>query len=247
MSELNTQKEVKQIGYMVHAHCWLLVARVISMELVDTHLAIFVKAVQLFWLENNELYWALPADDDSTDPELWDLQNSEVKVEPPSSMWKNPAIVPEIQEIVEQATITRRDDDVSNRMWLSAISHIPLEVAIQITDITKWASISDARNLLTAFGWRLPNSYWQSCIRMDLIFEYDDIRKTSHPVDWQFLGLATEELLENSDWYDKSGLKTRQRVFQFLGQIKDFFLDLLEKDENDHGFRKRVSRRKNFL
>ncbi|QKX60448.1 uncharacterized protein TRUGW13939_07593 [Talaromyces rugulosus] len=235
------------IGYLVHAHCWLLVDRVVGMELVDTHLAIFVKAVARFWAENIEICWVLPVDNcnDKIDRQIWELEHYE-KTDAPSSMWKNPAIVPEIQSIIEKATQTRCTDDRSQHVQPSMVSQIPLEVAIQITDMTKRASISDARNLLTAFGWRLPDSYWKNCSRMDLIFEYNDLDESDHPVDWQLLGLATEELLGDSDWYDKSGLKTRRRVFQRLGQIKAIFLDLIKKDETDHVFRRRLSRRKNF-
>jgi hypothetical protein len=70
---------------------------------------------------------------------------------------------------------------------------------------------------------------------MDLVFEYYNLCKiNSHVVDRQFVGIATGVLLENQDWFHKSGLKTRRRIFQLLRQTKTF-LNLLEQDKKDHG------------
>ncbi|OKL60901.1 hypothetical protein UA08_03221 [Talaromyces atroroseus] len=116
-------------------------------------------------------------------------------------------------------------------MGSSMVRRVPLEVAMQIVEAAKLSSIADTRNMLTAFEWRLPDSYWQSKCDMDLIFEYDDLRKTNALVDWQFLALATEELLENPGWFDNSGLRIRRQTFDFLKQIKDGFLNLIEKNK----------------
>lgn len=71
-------KDVKQVGCAVHAHCWLLVDRVIGMELLDAHLAIFVKAVVRFWVQHPEICMVLPiyCDDFEREQDLWDLQLS---------------------------------------------------------------------------------------------------------------------------------------------------------------------------
>lgn len=226
-------KTAEQIGYTIHAHCWILVNRVIGIGLVETNLKIFVKAVERFWMENLEL-WNLDPFDDESIP-VPDRPVRAASSDEPSATWGNPAIVPEIQGIIEQATRILHTHCHSQRMWSSVVSQVPLEIAIQIADMAKLASITDMRNMLAAFEWRLPDSYWQSCCQMDLIFEYDDLRKTNNPVDWQFLGLATGELLEDPKWYNKSGLRTRRRTFQLLGQIKSVFLNLLEQENMEPG------------
>lgn len=68
------------------------------------------------------------------------------------------------------------------------------------------ASIDDIQNMLIAFQWRLPDSYWQSRCNRDLIFELDDlIRSRNQKVNWQFLCLGIEKLFLMDGWYDNGG------------------------------------------
>lgn len=87
---------------------------------------------------------------------------------------------------------------------------------------------------------------------MNLIFEYDDLQKTDSPVDWQLIGLATEELMEDPDWERNIGLGTRRWIFRQLEQIKTAFLDLLERVKTEpellnEPFPGRYHLRKRFL
>lgn len=156
--------------------------------------------------------------------------------------WGNPAVVPEIERIIEKATQITNEEIPS-----SAFPQIPLDIALQIVDTTRLLSMADTRNMLVVFGWRLPDSYWKRCCDMDLIFEYDDLCKiNSQVVDWQFVGLSTGVLLENPGWCHK-GLKTRCQIFGLLRQINTIFLDLLEQGKKVETPHRRSPPRKGFL
>jgi hypothetical protein len=211
----------EQIGYAVHAHCWILVDRIIGFELVEDNLKIFLNTVEKFWAENVELW--------RRDP--WYEPGSPVSSRTSDSLdeptWENPAILPRIQEIVEKAIRQPYADSQSRQTLSSAVSHIPLDIAIQLVEWVKLISVADTRNMLTAFGWRLPDSYWKRFCKMDLIFEYSDLKKTNLPVNWQLIALATEEIMEDPEWDRNTGLGTRRGIFRYLGQMKTIFLNFL--------------------
>lgn len=251
--ENNQKAPLEQIGYYVHAHCWILVGRIIGLESIKADLKLFLIAVEQFWAKNTELWGRVlrkkvgfePDSDRSPDRDPDDYPSeteSEALSEPdPEFMdrhklpiWENPAIVPRIQEIIERSTLSHSESRLQ-RTPSSLVSHVPLDIAIQIVECSKLAGIKDTRNMLAAFGWRLPDSYWRSRCKMDLIFEYADLQKTDWPVDWQYIGLATEELMENPEWERNTGLGTRRWIFGQLKQIKTIFLDLVEQERLNPG------------
>lgn len=152
--------------------------------------------------------------------------------------------MPKIQEIIEQATRESHSASRPRRTPSSLVSHVSLDIAMQIVELTKLISIKDTRNMLTAFGWRLPDNYWKIRCKMDLIFEYADLQKTNAPVDWQFIGLATEELMEDPTWDRNTGLCTRRWISGYLEQLKNIFLDLLEQEKSNPGCLPEPARRK---
>ena len=224
--------------------------RIIGFGLVQANLKILLIAVERFWAENAELWRRAPwkgvryekDSDRNPDPTLdeW-ISDTESEVLSDCEgdrhhmpIWENSTIVPRIQEIIKRATQGHSESRLQ-RKPSSLVSHVPLDVAIEIVECSKLAAIKDTRNLLAAFGWRLPDSYWKSRCKMDLIFEYADLHKTDRPVDWQFIGLATEELLEDPKWERNTGLGTRRWIFRQLKQIKPIFLDLLEQERLNPG------------
>lgn len=252
-----------QIGYPIHAHCWVLVDRIIGFGLVEVNKKIFLKAIKQFWTENPRLWLRAPwrncgYEVDSDPDPVPDFSGYTSEPESESHepyalpVWENPVIVPRVQEIIEQATLSQKTESNSRQSPPSVVSQIPLDIAIQIVEFTKRASTTDTRNLLAAFRWRLPDNYWKSCCNMDLIFEYDDLQKTNIRVDWQIIGLATEELMEDPDWERNTGLGTRRWIFHQLEQIKTRFLDFLERVKTEPGlldepFPGRYHLRKRFL
>lgn len=230
--------------------------RIIGLELIKADLKLFLIAVERFWAENPELWGKnllkrVGYEPDSDQYEYGSETEREVLIERDFErrdqrrmpIWENPTIVPRIQEIIEQATQSHSESR-PQRTPSSLLSHVPLDIAIQIVEFSKVAGIGDTRNMLAAFGWRLPNSYWKSRCKMDLIFEYADLHKTNCPVDWQFIGLATEELMEDPIREHNTGLGTRRWIFRQLEQIKTIFLNLLEQEKLNPGCLIEPARRK---
>lgn len=257
--ENNQNAPLEQIGYSVHAHCWVLVGRIIGLDLIKANLKLFLTAVEQFWAQNADLWDrslsraeanydrqldACP--DDSSD--LPSETESEIYDSYDVILCQNPAVVPRIQEIIEQATQSHSESPPQPTPS-SLVSHVPLDIAIQIVECSKLVGIKDTRNMLAAFGWRLPDSYWKKSCNMDLIFEYADLHKANCPVDWQFIGLATEELMGDPKWKNDSacGLGTRLWIFRQLEQIKSVFLDLLEQEKLNPKCLSEAARRKHSL
>lgn len=215
----------EQIGYPVHAHCWVLLDHIIGSKLVEVNLKTFVKALKQFWQANSEI-WNLRVS--------YELENGLPNTSDDQDCMRfvdtggNPAIVPEIQLLIEQAThIPPRDDCPQQRLQQSVASQIPLEIAILIIETISRISTKDTENVLSAFGWRLPDRYWQSRCKKDLIFEFDYLIQADKPVDWQYLCLRAEEVLK-----DHYALKSRDRILRLLRRIKEVFLNMLEQGED---------------
>lgn len=139
----------------------------------------------------------------------------------------------EVQCVIERATCSCINHGRQRRK-LSGVPHVPLEIAMLIVDTIYHDDgygldgITDTRNLLAAFQWDLPVSYWQSRCKPDLIFEVKDLIDGGVSVDWSELCLGLEELLFDEEWYSTSGLRNRGRIFGMLGRIKELFQSILE-------------------
>jgi hypothetical protein len=143
--QINKISRAEQIGYAVHAHCWILVDRIIGFELVEDNLKIFLNTVEKFWAENVELWHRDP----------WYEPGSPVSSRTSDSLdeptWENPAILPRIQEIVEKAIRQPYADSQSRQTLSSAVSHIPFDIAIQLVEWVKLISVADTRNHADCF------------------------------------------------------------------------------------------------
>jgi hypothetical protein len=99
----------------------------------------------------------------------------------PVDKWQDPVNVPELKRLIDQAVI-RTEDRHHRQLRNAAADKIPLDIAIFIVDNILDAdhdqdSVKDAQNMLTAFQWRLPDSYWQSQFPKYLVFEFNDLVK----------------------------------------------------------------------
>ncbi|EED13557.1 hypothetical protein TSTA_098140 [Talaromyces stipitatus ATCC 10500] len=80
----NRKAPVEQLGYPVHAHCWILVDRVIGFGLVEANLKIFPRLIKLFWTENVKSWcresWKYVVhgrdSDNGLDPGNWKLREN---------------------------------------------------------------------------------------------------------------------------------------------------------------------------
>jgi hypothetical protein len=80
--------------------------------------------------------------------------------------------------------------------------------------------IQDTRNVLEAFQWKLPDSYWQRRCNPNLVFEVQDVIKAGTQIDWAYFCLGLHELLLQDDWYCNSGLYFRGRILDLIESIR---------------------------
>ncbi|KAK2756557.1 hypothetical protein FQN54_005450 [Arachnomyces sp. PD_36] len=202
-------------GYPIHAHCWTMMERVIGPD-AENNLDILLKVLTQRW---------------DTEPPNFVITRhrpgADAKKYPPEEIYTtwDPTDVPEVQAVIRQYTRQNSSEETklgnSNFRNLGVLD-LPLDIIFQIFD---YISAADTESILTATQWKLPNSYWRSRFPRKLIFEIDEFisPETEDPgVDWAFLCLGIEKLLENERVY---GLQSRQRIFRILQSVKELFED----------------------
>lgn len=246
----------ERIGYPIHVHCWLLLDRTIGHGIIERNLRAFIQAVEAFWKANKKDWdiWLFHVPNDKRafydhgllrrlkcPMDTVGQQSNAVPRQVVDHRPGNPFRIPEIQELITR--VTQGPDSAlqvgsRGQCCSPTIANVPLEIAVTIVD-TIYKSrpncrerIEDTRNLLDAFQWRLPNTYWQSRCDTQLVFEFDDLIKTGHIVDWVSLCLGLEELLLDEHWYCNSGLHNRGRTLRLIGGIKKRFLDMIEQSDS---------------
>ncbi|PYI02329.1 hypothetical protein BO78DRAFT_422688 [Aspergillus sclerotiicarbonarius CBS 121057] len=114
--------------------------------------------------------------------------------------------------------------------------NVPVEISMMIVDMLfkerhrKQAAVRDIRNLLEAFQWTLPQKYWLTQYKVDVIYEVDEFVQAGKVINLANLCLGLEELMLNEHWYCESGFSTRVRAFKFMQGIKEHFLNLVDGD-----------------
>ncbi|RHZ63443.1 uncharacterized protein CDV56_107656 [Aspergillus thermomutatus] len=238
----------ERIAYPIHPHCWLLLDRFVGHDLIMSSLHAFVRAVKGFWKENKR-HWAVFLDHVSVDAVCynkgphWPTEQGTPDSCPeyPDAIRKwhapgSPLRIPDIQRLITQNLLSQRDNSGQGQNKIeSPVFCLPLDLAVTIVDLMYKTQphcqqrIDDTRNLLEAFRWRLPNTYWQARCNTPLLFELDDLIKAGTAVNWPGLCLGIEELLLDDDWYCNSGLNNRARTLKLLNGIKEGFLHLLNQ------------------
>ncbi|KAJ5187907.1 hypothetical protein N7449_010901 [Penicillium cf. viridicatum] len=222
-------------GYLVHAHCWALFDQVIEggVARIEANLDVFVQAVQHFWQKDRlrhthdyQVGWCIqheiPSDSDSPGPSYCEMK--EDALHNLCTNCQNPLFVLKFEEAIQR-------NRIRGKVHLQVgFGNFPLDLAILIIDTVcpaKYTAIEvqNARNLLEAFQWTLPDGYWQKRCDSSLLFEVKKLKKTKAQVDWQALGLDLMSLLVEDEF--TSGLRNRERVLLFMGRIKRRFIELL--------------------
>jgi hypothetical protein len=239
------------IGYPIHPHCWLLLDRFVGHDLIMSNLPAFLRAVEGFWRKNkkhwgiflghlcydglcknnNGPYW--PAEQRPCTPELCAEDLEEI------TQWHDPGSplrILDIQRLITQNVLSQRDNPGQGQKTVQPpVSCLPLDLAVTIVDLIYETRprcqqrIDDIRNLLEAFRWILPHTYWQARCDTQLLFELDDLIKAGTAVNWSGLCLGIEELLLDNDWYCNSGLNNRARTLNLIHGIKEEFVHLLNR------------------
>jgi hypothetical protein len=234
------------IGYPIHAHCWLLLERFVGHDLIIPNLHTFVRAVEGFWNHASVdgvcymkgtlcTHWLKEQRKGTSAELLLKLHAKWTKCR----LWHTPGSplrIPDIQQLIAQNIQPRKDNSCQGQSGIQSQGFcLPLDIAMTIVDLIYETQphcqqrINNIRNLLEAFRWSLPNTYWQARCNTQLLFELDDLIKAGTAANWSGLCLGVEELLLDDNWYCNSGLNYRAQTLKLLNGIKENFLRLLHE------------------
>lgn len=195
----------KPLGFIIHAHCWVLFGRALGAMPTEIKLRKFIQSSRNHWRKEklDGLYdcnvgWVKPKEALS-------------EVEFGCDIYQNPVVIPALQEAIARA-------ETCHSMY-PCLSKLPIEIAVLVSE---WVcpvdytldDIENLRNMLSAFQWTLPDWFWRRRLRENLFFELDILRKSSSPVNWQMLRLDLMCLVSNRTWYTTRGLANRERILR---------------------------------
>ncbi|KAJ5184212.1 hypothetical protein N7492_001828 [Penicillium capsulatum] len=214
-------------GYVVHAHCWVLFGQVVEggIARVEANLDVFVRAAQHFWQKDrlrDAEHHLIRFGDIPPDPNSSSRAHKERRVL--RLYCQNPLFVLKLEEAIQRNRIRQ----IGNRRV--GFGDFPLELAIMIIDTVCPAEytaieVQNARSLLEAFQWTLPDGYWRKRCDVSPLFEVKRLVKTKARVDWQALGLDMMSLLVEDEV--NSGLRAREYVLSLMDGIKRRFFEVL--------------------
>ena len=209
----------KNIGYIVHAHCWVLFERVLGTKLTQRNLAKFVQTSRKFWSKN----------------ELWGLRDHKISwVEPTQilstlelghDIYQNSLVIPAVQKAIDVAKVEAKRPNYC----FQKIS-FPLEISVLIAE---WVcpvnhtgkDIKNTENMLLAFQWKLPDYFWRVRLNEKLFIELYELKKSESPLDCQVLRLGLMSLVSDRKWYFHSGLGNWERVLEIMVDMKKAYLE----------------------
>jgi hypothetical protein len=232
-TDRNREKGAR-IGYVMHPHCWLLVDRFLGHGVVKQDLRAFTQAVEIYWRAADRTLWMPDLIHDTDDYPCYDNAAPWIKQYCTRyaadfnriHMSESPLIIRDIQALIAMAT-QEHEKTLGHAVKLhSIVADIPVEIIMMIVDTIYQSRppcherIQDTRNVLEAFQWKLPDSYWQRRCNPNLVFEVQDVIKAGTQIDWTYFCLGLHELLLQDDWYCNSGLYFRGRILDLIECIR---------------------------
>ena len=194
----------QNIGFVVHAHCWVFLNRVLGKTNPNT----FIRAARKYWLRHDGEYRFM-GEGDLTFDDFWGRPE----------VYRSPLIVPEIQDAVKRNTHRKAE---SAR---PPLLDIPLEIMILIVDWTlpvdyTTSAVRETQRMLLAFRWILPDTFWKNKNLECVVLTELEPLKDATGVNWQSLILELMGILSDRTWYQSSGLANRARVLGIIDAIK---------------------------
>lgn len=210
----------KRLGFIIHAHCWVLFSRAIKISPTEIKLEKFIKACRSHWRKSKlEILVDYNASLSMSRPNQA-IQELEFECD----IYQNPVIIPALQEVIIHAI--ERPFATTSRVYFNKL---PTEVNFLISE---WVcpidytsdNVRNMRNMLLAFRWDLPDWFWLRRLSEDFFFELDILRKSSSPppsqMNLQILRLDVMRLTFDRTWYPHCGLANRQRIHRNIVAIK---------------------------
>lgn len=136
-------------------------------------------------------------------------------------------MIHDIRRLISEATQVHEKNRRHDGPLNAIVANIPLEIRIIIVDMINrspppcYQRILDTRNVLLAFQWRMPVSYWQKLCNPTLIFEVQHIIEAGIPIDWAYFCHRLREILLQKVWYCNSGLYFRGRILHLTERLKE--------------------------
>ncbi|KAJ0413847.1 hypothetical protein BJY00DRAFT_319409 [Aspergillus carlsbadensis] len=248
----------RPVSYAVHVDCWEFLDRIIGHDLVTRHWETFIDLAQKFWIANMDRF-GCRYDDGSrvTSSQRRDVPVNEVvnpwdpilplvALKPGSSdsmgyRWtvhedSGQLGFPDMHELAEKVVRRpRRPEELARAAKRLARVDIPVELAMMIVEMVRISRtdrlerVRDTRNMLVAFEWMLPDSYWISRSNGFLKFEMQADALDSH-VDWATICLSIEEMwLRSSDC--SAATRSRAQALGALGIMRGLLLKEVEKEK----------------
>ncbi|OJJ44470.1 hypothetical protein ASPZODRAFT_18661 [Penicilliopsis zonata CBS 506.65] len=205
----------RQIGYLIHAHCWILLAHAFNCRpsALESRSVQLVTAARKYW-RNHPAAWAMEDEALYTHTPARRLYSRPSRRLHGCDIYQNPLVVPEVANIIacgekKKEKKKRKDDDP----YIGP--SLPLEVAIliaeQICPVEYTAEeVTSLRAMLDAFQWVLPEWFWEQRCSHDLFFEM----KADSQFHWE-TRLDLMHLYASSDC-----LANRERVLSVMKGIK---------------------------
>lgn len=205
----------KLIGYVIHAHCWMVFGRVLGLTTTEIHLAKFVRASLAY----------------CHDKERWGLVDM-IADWPPCPVqsglnygydeYLSPFILPAVQKAIYSARFMRQRP-------YPCFGKVPFDVVFLIAELVcpimyTTCDVDDTRSMIIAFQWKLPDSFWRTRLNENEFFEFEELKKDTSPVDWQMLRLDMMILVSDPWLYSSSGLLDRKWLLETMLAIKSAYL-----------------------
>jgi hypothetical protein len=219
-------------GYLLHAHCWMLLGRVCerkkaTLELLD--LGRVVRAATALR---------------TTEPNAWYMAGGYGH--------GNPLVIPRIRSAISLAERTVTRTRCAKSSALKAIqstlsmesSHpmntLPLDIAVMIAELLcpvvyHEYQAATLRDFLSIFQWTLPECFWRSRVDEGLFFELEDLRKSdiNTSIDWQALRLELMQIYGYRLRY-RTGWAIRIQVLGTLIKLLAAYLEDKEEQAPGH-------------
>ncbi|PYH91560.1 hypothetical protein BO71DRAFT_401263 [Aspergillus ellipticus CBS 707.79] len=228
------------VGYPIHMTCWVLLGRFLGKEVLEANLSCLLKTVKQAQTTQNGRH---PLHSQTKKQTQFDVAPwLKCCSGPPSDRceWKmsckqmSPVVIPELRDLIARAS-----RHGTARAFPKCMANIPVEIRIMIVEMIYkqpgycQARIRETKNMLRAFGWRLPDSYWQERCIPRLVFEIQDLIQAGRVVDWKYLCLGLEELVFKYRWYAGSGLRNRARICKKIEGIRTGFQKMLDDNRRE--------------
>ncbi|KAJ5167740.1 uncharacterized protein N7482_003334 [Penicillium canariense] len=210
MKRQPSQYKGQRLGFIIHAHCWILFGRALGAMPTEIKLAKFIQSSRNHWRKENlhgltdhNINWVKP------NQALSEREHS-------CDIYQNPLVIPALQEVITRAN--------TGHSIFPCFSKLPIDITVLISEWVCPADytlddVANMRNMLFTFQWNLPDWFWRRRLQEDLFFELDILRKSSSPVNWQGLRLDLMSLVSDRTWYTTRGLANRERILRNVAAI----------------------------